>query len=80
VTQVESHWSEREREREGFVNCDGWRSSQTSVFLFSFLFAKKTRGEGEPVRQKFLTNRFVGNFIQLTYKINMCPMACEKHI
>jgi hypothetical protein len=31
-------------------------------------------------RHKFLTNWFVGNFLQSTYKIDMCPLACEKHI
>jgi hypothetical protein len=27
---------------------------------------------------KFLTNRFVGNFIQLTYKTDMCPLNIWK--
>jgi hypothetical protein len=31
-------------------------------------------------RQKFHTNRFVGNFLQSTYKIDMCHLACEKHM
>jgi hypothetical protein len=30
--------------------------------------------------QKFPTNRFVGNFLQSTYKIDMCLLACEKHM
>jgi hypothetical protein len=30
--------------------------------------------------QKFPTNRFVENFIQPTYKIDMCPLACEKYV
>jgi len=29
---------------------------------------------------KFSTNRFVRNFIQPTYKIDMCPLTCEKHM
>jgi hypothetical protein len=31
-------------------------------------------------RHKFSTNRFVRNFLQLTYKIDMCPLAFEKHM
>jgi hypothetical protein len=30
--------------------------------------------------QKFSINRFVGNFIQPTNKIDMCPLACEKYM
>jgi hypothetical protein len=30
--------------------------------------------------QKFPTNQFVGNFLRLTYNINMCLLACEKHM
>jgi len=30
--------------------------------------------------QKFLINWFVENFIQPTYKIDMCPLACENHM
>jgi len=29
---------------------------------------------------KFPTNRFVGNFLQSTYKIDVCHLACEKHM
>jgi hypothetical protein len=29
---------------------------------------------------KFPTNRYVGSFLQLTYKIDMCLLACEKHM
>jgi len=43
--------------------------------LLRFFFLKKKK-KG----QKFSTNRFVGNFIQLIYKIDMCPLACEKHM
>jgi hypothetical protein len=43
-------------------------------FLFFFFLKKKKKG------QKFSTNRFVGNFIQLIYKIDMCPLACEKYM
>jgi len=32
------------------------------------------------IGQKFPTNRFIGNFIQPTYKIDMCPFTCEKHV
>jgi hypothetical protein len=28
--------------------------------------------------QKFLT--IIGNFMQPTYKIGMCPLACENHM
>jgi hypothetical protein len=30
--------------------------------------------------QKFLTNWFVRDFIQHTYKIDMCPFTYEKHM
>jgi hypothetical protein len=31
-------------------------------------------------RQKIFTNWFVRNFLQPTYKIDMCPLTCEKHM
>jgi hypothetical protein len=33
-----------------------------------------------PSGQKKFTNRFVENFLQPTYKIDICPLACEKHM
>jgi hypothetical protein len=30
--------------------------------------------------QKFSTNRFVGNFLQLTYKSDMCALSIREYI
>jgi hypothetical protein len=61
-------------------------------FLYAFLIAliKKKTYDSHMFKgympflyvgcKKFLQNRFVGNFLQLTYKIDMCPLACKKYM
>jgi hypothetical protein len=53
----------------------GQRSLYSSIEpIFSNKFFIKSIG------QKFHTNWFVENFIQPTYKIDMCLLTCEKHM
>jgi hypothetical protein len=77
-TWVSAIGSGQQAHLKGWLAQARWASQP--FFLYTrnkttfFFFKKKKKG------QKFSTNRFVGNFIQLIYKIDMCPLACEKYM